>query len=320
MRLELLMATAFAVFTPGAMTGAESEKATVDLRSSLLAMGLPLAESDKGVYGFHLTAQVDKKGEGSGTLELDLNAPTFDEFGFVTTAAAMPPLKLECMLGFVKKRRFEFPGPGPLRKEEWHLFEIRGPKITSGLFLATMADRSSGRLLVHGKDGKVKYAISLRKPLLVQPCHPGCFPAGTLILVPGGTKPIERVREGDLIMTVDPDGNGSPGKVAAVFVTTNRLVKVATDAGNLVTTETQPLSLVGGGLRAAGALKAGDRICRWEGGKRQVITVRSVSATGREERVFNLVVGDHAIFVADGFLARSKPPAPASPERAEERP
>jgi len=84
---------------------------------------------------------------------------------------------------------------------------------------------------------------------------------------------------------------------------------VKTDAGNLLTTETQPLALVDGALRAAGDLKAGDRIWRWDAVERRAVTVKSVSATGREERVFNLVLGEPTVFVANGFLARSKPPA-----------
>ncbi|HZY90217.1 MAG TPA: Hint domain-containing protein [Gemmataceae bacterium] len=144
------------------------------------------------------------------------------------------------------------------------------------------------------------------------PCHPGCFPAGTPIRTPGGSQPIERLRAGDLVTTVGPDGAAAPRKVASVFVTKNRLVEVRTEAGNLVTTETQPLALAGGGLRAAGELKAGDRVFRWGGGRGRVaVAVRSVSLTGREEPVFNLILGGGVVFVADGFLVRSKPPAPA---------
>jgi hypothetical protein len=154
--------------------------------------------------------------------------------------------------------------------------------------------------------------------LPLPPCHPGCFPAGTLINVPIESKPIERIREGDMVTTVGTDGIVSEAEVAAVFVTRNRLLDVQTDAGNLVTTQTQPLALVGGGLRAAGELKAGDRIFRWNGIERQVVTVRTVSATGREESVFNLILVEPGIFVANGFLARSKPPAPSSLTTAEE--
>jgi len=354
-RRELLMATAFAVLAPGAVTAApqvvpgadgrggipapqavtaaQREKETLILDSGPIYPGLPLAESDKGVFGVYLTAEVDRKGEGRSTLVFEPNAPTFDEFGFRTYGGTLPPVKLECTLNLVKKRKFlqrYRRGVEELTEEEWLLLKIQGPKITSRLFLAMTEEgppgyqgadryygrRKSGRLLVHGKDGKVQCAVDVRTPL-IEPCHPGCFPAGTAIHVPGGTKPIERVREGDLVTTVGPDGVGSPGKVTSVFVTRNRLVEVRTEAGSLLTTETQPFSLAGGGLRAAGELKAGNRICGWNGGELRAVTVRSVSATGREESVFNLILGDPAIFVANGFLVRSKPPAPAAPGRPE---
>jgi len=320
MRLGLLMATAFAVLAAGAVTAAEPKKIDLELRfsgpvapgSGSLAPGLPLWEKDKGFYGLRLTAQVDKMGEGKGTLELEPNAPAFDEFGFVTRGGDLPLVTLECNLKLVKKETLRWPGPRP-RQQEWLLLEIRGPKITGRIGLATpTADNwSSGRLLVHDKDGKVKYAISLTKPPPPEPCHPGCFPAGTPIRTPAGSQPVERLREGDSVTTIGPDGTAAAGKVLAVFTTKNRLVEVRTEAGNLVTTETQPLALAGGGLRAAGELKAGDRVFRWDGRERRPVTVRSVSATGRQERVFNLIVGDPVFFVADGFLVRSKPPAPA---------
>jgi hypothetical protein len=39
-----------------------------------------------------------------------------------------------------------------------------------------------------------------------------------------------------------------------------------------------------------------------------------VTATGRWERVYNLILKDKGLFVAGGFLARSKPPLPTTPE------
>jgi hypothetical protein len=153
--------------------------------------------------------------------------------------------------------------------------------------------------------------------LLMEPCHPGCFPAGTLIDVPNGSKPIETVREGDLITTVSASGIASEAVVAAVFVTRNRLLEVRTEAGSLVTTQTQPLALVRGSLRAAGELDPGERILRFLDGDRRAVTVRSVSATGRVEQVFNLILDQPGIFVANGFLARSKPPKPSASTAAE---
>jgi hypothetical protein len=87
------------------------------------------------------------------------------------------------------------------------------------------------------------------------------------------------------------------------------LLEVETEDGYLFTTETQPLCLADGTTRGAGELKAGDPILRWQYGKRQIVKVRAVSPTDRLEKVFNLILGDTEIFIADGFLARSKPPA-----------
>jgi hypothetical protein len=148
-------------------------------------------------------------------------------------------------------------------------------------------------------------------PPLLEPCHPGCFPAGTPVQTPDGPRPVERVRKGDLVTTVGNNGKTASEKVTSVFVTRNRLIEVRTDAGNLVTTMTQPLALADGELRAAGQLKPGDRVWRWDGSERKAATVQSVASTAREEQVYNLVVGDRALFIANGFLARSKPPAAA---------
>jgi hypothetical protein len=154
------------------------------------------------------------------------------------------------------------------------------------------------------------------EPIRHPPCHPGCFPAGTLIDVPNGSKPIERVRIGERITTIGSGGDRSEAEVTAVFATENRLFEVNTDMGKLLTTETQPLALVGGTLREAGKLRAGDRIFRWEPDGRHEATVRAVTATGREATVFNLVLAQPAVFVANGFLARSKPPGPQSDSAA----
>jgi hypothetical protein len=311
----LRLLTAVAVLVAAASVGAQ-DKTTIELHSGLVNPGLKLSESDKAIHGFRLTGRVDKAGDGSGTLELDPTVPAFDDFGYPKFRDRETPIQLECTLKLVKKGKVRVNVEGRIagREEdiEWGLYEIGGSKIKSKLFVTvpTAEKWKSGRILVHDKDGKVQYAVGVYDPGPPQPCHPGCFPAGTLVHVPGGTKLIERVGEGDLVTTVGPDGKTSQAKVAAVFVTKNRLLEVKTDAGDLVTTETQPLALVDGALRSAGELKAGDRVWRWDTGKRRAVTVQSVSATGREERVFNLVLGEPTVFVANGFLARSKPPAP----------
>jgi hypothetical protein len=145
-----------------------------------------------------------------------------------------------------------------------------------------------------------------------EPCHPGCFPRGTLVETPEGLCPIERIGPGDIVLSTSPTGVSLSAEVQSVFTTENRLWKVDTEAGTLVTTETQPLCLADHRTVGAGKLQPGDEILRSQNGRILPVKVLQVGRTARMETVFNLVLGDKTFFVAGGFLARSKPPADAA--------
>jgi hypothetical protein len=140
------------------------------------------------------------------------------------------------------------------------------------------------------------------------PCHPGCFPAGALVDTPTGPRAVDALRAGDPVTLVSTDGTAVSGPVRSTFCTDNRLFEVRTDAGTLRTTSAQPLCLVAGGFRTVGDLKAGDAVWRWTDGKRAAARVLSITDTGTDAPVFNIVVGESAVFVAGGYLARGKPP------------
>jgi hypothetical protein len=114
-----------------------------------------------------------------------------------------------------------------------------------------------------------------------EPCHPGCFPRGTLVETPQGPRRVEDVQPGDSLTAILRSGESVHVQVQSVFVTSNRLWKVETEAGDLITTETQPLCLALDRTLPAGKLQSTD----------------------------SMVLGDSEFFVAGGFLARSKPPA-----------
>jgi hypothetical protein len=312
--MAIRIATAICLVLVPSLATAQPATTAIELRSDLIATGLTLAETVKPVYGVRLVADVDKKGEGSGTLELDVNVPVYNELGFRTDNAPLPPMQFRCNVTFVKNVKLMLPeGPrlgADLVEVEWVLFRITGPKITSRLALSRQEkERQAAALLVQDKDGKVRQVIGVSTPPPQIPCHPGCFPAGTEIQTPAGKKRIEALRQGDVVTVITADGTASSAKIASVFTTTNRLLEVRTDAGTLVATLTQPLVLADGTTRAAGELKAGDRIDRWEGDKRVAVTVKEITLTGREAQVFNLILGDPVHFVANGYLVRSKPPA-----------
>jgi hypothetical protein len=142
----------------------------------------------------------------------------------------------------------------------------------------------------------------------MEPCHPGCFPRGTLVETPSGPRAVDGIEAGESILAFLPSGESQVIKVQTVFVTDNRIWKVETEAGSLFTTQTQPLCVANGTTVQAGKLQPGDQVLRREGEQAIAVRVLSITSTDRVEKVFNLILGNSEIFVANGFLARSKPP------------
>lgn len=141
-----------------------------------------------------------------------------------------------------------------------------------------------------------------------EPCHPGCFPLGTLVETPQGSRAIENIVAGDVVTIVLANGESATAQVQTVFVTENRLWQVETTQGTLITTQTQPLCIAADRTQQVGDLQPGDTLLRWQNGEVRTVTVLGVSATDQRAKVFNLILGDKQIFIANGYLARSKPP------------
>lgn len=144
--------------------------------------------------------------------------------------------------------------------------------------------------------------------VLAEPCHPGCFPASTQIESPQGPRSIDTLRAGDVVTSLNRNGEVVSAVVRTVFATRNRLWQIETEAGTLLTTETQPLWRNLDEAVRAGSLVSGDCVLHRVGERIEAVQVLSVFCTNRAERVFNLILEDSEIFLAAGFLARSKPP------------
>jgi hypothetical protein len=311
---------ALALVLAATAAGDDSDKKTLELTGSIDGRGLPMAECDSGVHRIKL--EIDAKGEGPATLVLDQTPNLVDEWGAPVILKSEPLVKLECVLKRVGKKKALAEGPpgAPAIEVEWELFEITGPKIVSKLSLAreTRTGWTYARFLWATKEGKNRTLVTLKGPepervLLPPPCHPGCFPPGTMIEVPTGTKRVDDLRAGDIVTTVGSDGKPARASITAMFMTKNRLVEVNIEGKTLITTMTQPLALADGKVRPAAELQPGDRIEVWSKGERSTATVKSVDVNLRDAPVYNVVVGDPALFVANGFVARTKPPAPAVP-------
>lgn len=165
-----------------------------------------------------------------------------------------------------------------------------------------------GRNSSHARLSRLFPEATLSEPLY-EPCHPGCFPVGTLVETLEGPRRIETIAVGDQLVSFDSEGGRTTAEVTSIFTTENWLWQVTTYLGTLVSTEAQPLYVELDQARAVGELEPGDMLFLYRDGKLARAMVVATSRTDRAEPVINLVLGESRPFVAGGFLARSKPPA-----------
>jgi hypothetical protein len=169
-RAVVLMADCFAFVRSGA-TADGPITPNIELQSEPLTPGLVLDESRRPIHQIRLLVEVDGKGGGRGTLVLDPNVPEFDEFGGLVggiqtpqvqgKGGALPAVELPCVIEFIKAGR-----------DKWLLFRLRGPGITSPLWLATrgcIGEAGPARSLVLGGDKKVKAVVALTQYGLAVP-------------------------------------------------------------------------------------------------------------------------------------------------------
>jgi predicted lipid-binding transport protein (Tim44 family)/uncharacterized membrane protein YgcG len=133
----------------------------------------------------------------------------------------------------------------------------------------------------------------------------GCFPAGTLVLTPTGTRTIEQISPGDTVVGIDQAGRPIPVLVEETFATRSQLLKITTGGGVLTTTAEHPLAMPGGGFRLASQLGVGDEIVSWRDGRAVPAKVTAIDP-GPEETVYNLTVGGPHTFIAGGFIVHNK--------------
>lgn len=267
------------------------------------AVSLPELPRGVSVIGLH----GELKDKGKVKLSLDPNPRKFDEGGYAGSAGDAKVLEIDCVVKFIKVTKTPRLNP-PRTFIERRLFELQGKGLKSKVFVVGPEGlHGTPRMLIKDKDGKITHVFEM-EAYDISPCHPGCFPTGTPVMTPKGARPVQEVRVGDEVTTVAEDGKAGVAKVQSVFVTKNQLLKVETAAGTLYTTPTQPLVRTDGAIVPTEELKAGDQIWRWQAGKRVAARVTKVGPSGRVETVFNLVLTNSEVFIAGGYLARSKPP------------
>src|SRR5687767_7035637 len=119
------------------------------------------------------------------------------------------------------------------------------PLVGVTLILAVSACAPTSGPTTASAGATSKEKASPQREVRTKPCHPGCFPAGTLVETPDGPRAIETIGRGDVVTLVGPDGAQARGKVQAIFQTCNSLVEIRTGSGSLITTGSRPGRLLG---------------------------------------------------------------------------
>lgn len=136
----------------------------------------------------------------------------------------------------------------------------------------------------------------------------GCFPAGTKIQTPFGTKSIETLSEGDRVIGVSLRNESKrPCKVLKIKShRPTRIWEITLSNKETIRTTAAHSFHSGGKWKLAKALKKGDSILYWsEQGDFKQLQISESGLVEANLPVFNLIVENEFTFVADGAIAHS---------------
>jgi hypothetical protein len=127
-----------------------------------------------------------------------------------------------------------------------------------------------------------------------------CFAAGTPLRTPTGSRAIEDLAPGDLVLSRDehrPDGLVTARRVEEVFVREGLVWELRLGGQTIRTTAEHPFYSEQAGWTACHELQVGDRLLTEDG---SWVAVEGLHDTGSWERVYNLRVADnHTYFVGE---------------------
>jgi hypothetical protein len=130
--------------------------------------------------------------------------------------------------------------------------------------------------------------------------HGYCFAAGTLIQTMQGLTAVEKIEQGDRVLSQDPRTGELVFKPvqARTLRPPTRLVKIGIGSDSIVATPGHPFWLIGSGWQTAKRLKTGDRLHTASG----AVAIDTIEPTSNAE-VYNLVVSEfHNYFVGRSAL------------------
>jgi len=199
------------------------------------------------------------------------------------------------------------PGNLPPEKEVWDL---------------TVAEDHSfviGGLVAHNTNCRCEWVIEDTEDgwdctWVMDPAAEHCFPAGTMIAVPGGVRAIESFRVGDAVLS-----SGGPARVTKIYCRPYAKKLITVEAGRMKVqcTDNHPFRTQRGWVRAD-ALRGNDAVLLQEGNKfvfaqvafpdasNNVPACRQVSISA-SILVYNLEVEAVHEYIANGFVVHNCP-------------
>lgn len=140
-----------------------------------------------------------------------------------------------------------------------------------------------------------------------------CFRAGTRVRARSGSRRIEELGVGDVVIGFDPETKRLvESTVLRTWVHDDRpLRRLRADDVDTFTTAEHPYFVAGRGFRRVDVLDPGAALLRWSGGESLLESpLRSIDAVVAHDRVFNLHVSGPSTYFADGLLVHNKSPGP----------
>jgi hypothetical protein len=139
-------------------------------------------------------------------------------------------------------------------------------------------------------------------------CQLNSFPAGTLIHTEKGLKPIEEIKIGEKVLSMDENTETTSYQLVTDLTQSDRpyrLIEIALDSGKSIeATDEHPFYIKGKGWNPASTLKVGQVLELHNG---TTVVVEEVDTSVRRETVYNFTVANtHNYFVGrDGVLVHN---------------
>lgn len=169
--------------------------------------------------------------------------------------------------------------------------------------LTTTANRTDFFSLIRNATTDVEFGYTAG---LNYAAVPGCFLAGTSISVPGGCVPIETIKVGDYVLSLDGK------KVKVLNITkqqTESYYRLKTNMGETKVTGEHPYMMADGTFKPVKDLKKGDILKTPEG--RTIFMSITKGMQHHKKTIFNLTVEEPNIFIANNIYVHNK----SSPSR-----